>query len=145
MGKIDSFFGEYRWLSNYWLCVIVYQGVTYKSVEHAYQSLKVDDPVLANKIANSSTPNQAKKLAQAPVQRRPNWEQTKVSVMKDLLRIKFSDPVLRAKLLATGDAELVEGNTWGDTFWGVCRGIGQNHLGKLLMEVRAEIVAEGKK
>ncbi len=49
---------------------------------------------------------------------------------------------LREKLLATGDRKLVEGNTWGDTFWGVCRGNGKNHLGKILMKIRAELQAE---
>jgi predicted NAD-dependent protein-ADP-ribosyltransferase YbiA (DUF1768 family) len=59
--------------------------------------------------------------------------------MRDLLRQKFAHPELRRLLLATGDAELVEGNTWGDRFWGVCAGRGQNHLGRLLMAIRAEI------
>lgn len=59
--------------------------------------------------------------------------------MLDLQRQKYTVPYLREKLLATGDAELVEGNTWGDRFWGVCNGVGQNWLGRLLMQVRDEI------
>jgi predicted NAD-dependent protein-ADP-ribosyltransferase YbiA (DUF1768 family) len=58
--------------------------------------------------------------------------------MLHLLQQKFSDPVLKEKLLATGGAVLVEGNTWGDTFWGVYKRNGMNHLGRLLMKVRAE-------
>jgi len=59
--------------------------------------------------------------------------------MKSCLQEKFSDPLLRKKLLATGNATLIEGNTWGDTYWGVCKGKGQNKLGKLLMELRSEL------
>ena len=56
--------------------------------------------------------------------------------MRDALIQKFSDKKLQKKLIDTGDAELIEGNWWGDKFWGVCEGEGENHLGKLLMEVR---------
>ncbi len=62
--------------------------------------------------------------------------------MLDLLRIKFTIPTLRERLLATGDQTLIEGNTWGDTYWGVCRGVGLNNLGTLLMQVREECRAE---
>lgn len=61
-------------------------------------------------------------------------------VMLQLLRQKFlGDEELRRKLLRTGDAMLVEGNYWGDTYWGVCFGSGKNMLGKLLMQVREEL------
>ena len=63
-------------------------------------------------------------------------------IQEDLLWIKFSIPELRTKLLETDDAELIEGNTWGDTYWGTCSGIGQNHLGKLLMKTRFKIRAQ---
>jgi predicted NAD-dependent protein-ADP-ribosyltransferase YbiA (DUF1768 family) len=57
-----------------------------------------------------------------------------------MVRLKFSThQELRERLLATGEAELIEGNTWNDTFWGVCKGEGQNWLGKILMEVRKEL------
>ena len=71
---------------------------------------------------------------------RTDWEQIKVGVMKDLVLQKFTKhKELKEKLLATGDAYLEETNTWNDIFWGVCKGKGQNHLGKILMEVRKEI------
>lgn len=59
--------------------------------------------------------------------------------MRDLLDLKFADPALAALLLATGDADLVEGNDWGDRFWGVCDGAGANMLGRLLMELRTRL------
>lgn len=67
--------------------------------------------------------------------------------MEDGLRLKFTDPELKSKLLATGDEELVEGNTWHDRTWGrcvcsKCGGQGQNLLGQLLMELREEIKKE---
>lgn len=60
----------------------------------------------------------------------------KLSVMRDLLIQKFTHDDLKALLVATGDARLVEGNSWGDRYWGMCDGTGSNHLGQLLMEVR---------
>lgn len=56
--------------------------------------------------------------------------------MKELIMIKFQNPLLKEKLLNTGDALLIEGNTWRDYYWGECKGKGENHLGKILMEVR---------
>jgi predicted NAD-dependent protein-ADP-ribosyltransferase YbiA (DUF1768 family) len=82
------------------------------------------------------TPALAKKLGGLlPV--RPGWEQNKIDVMRDILRIKFAKPDMWRKLAATGDEELIEGNYWNDIFWGVCKGQGQNNLGKLLMEIRS--------
>jgi predicted NAD-dependent protein-ADP-ribosyltransferase YbiA (DUF1768 family) len=64
--------------------------------------------------------------------------------MEDLVRLKFTThPDLCERLLTTGDAELIEGNSWNDTFWGVCRGKGRNELGKVLMKVRSELAASG--
>ena len=70
---------------------------------------------------------------------RPDWEDVKLSVMEGLLRQKFREEPFKSQLKATGDAQLVEGNYWGDVYWGVCRGQGENHLGKLLMKIRGEI------
>jgi predicted NAD-dependent protein-ADP-ribosyltransferase YbiA (DUF1768 family) len=68
------------------------------------------------------------------------WADRKVGVMRAFLRRKFAPGTdFAARLLATGDAELVEGNNWGDDFWGCCSGSGANHLGRLLMEVRSEL------
>jgi predicted NAD-dependent protein-ADP-ribosyltransferase YbiA (DUF1768 family) len=74
---------------------------------------------------------------------RPDWDDTKINTMLTLLRQKFAlGSELAKKLLDTGNRDLVEGNTWGDTFWGVCKGQGENMLGKLLMQVRAELRGE---
>lgn len=56
--------------------------------------------------------------------------------MKDLVFQKFKNEELKIKLLQTGNEELIEGNTWGDKFWGICNGVGENNLGKILMEIR---------
>ena len=83
---------------------------------------------------------QAKRLGKR-VELRPDWEDVKIDIMRQVLKSKFTqNPELKAKLIATGDAELIEGNNWNDRFWGVCNGKGQNHLGRLLMELRAELV-----
>ena len=59
--------------------------------------------------------------------------------MAALIAQKFDKGELALALKYTGDAELIEGNNWGDTFWGVCNGVGENHLGKLLMARRAQL------
>lgn len=134
---IKEFQGEYRFLSNFWPCRVKYEHVIFPSVEHAYQAAKTLDYEQRIEFM-VLTAGQAKRKG-AQLELRPYWEQIKVKVMGELLRLKFQDPELREKLLATGEEELVEGNAWNDTFWGVCNGVGQNNLGKLLMQVRQEI------
>ena len=86
----------------------------------------------------AQTPGQAKRLGRKCLLRK-DWEEAKDHAMLSVLRAKFANPELKEKLIATGDVELVEGNHWNDTYWGVCNGIGKNMLGKLLMQVREEI------
>lgn len=137
---IDSFRGEYDFLSNFHLWRVEFEGLVYPSVEHAFQAAKSHDPAVRREIRAAGSCGKAKSLGRR-CELRPDWEAVKLGVMERLLHSKFSDPVLREKLLATGDARLEEGNTWNDTFWGVCRGHGKNHLGKLLMRVRQDLRA----
>ena len=144
MSEISSFRGEHLFLSNFFHHSFEYNGMTWVSSEHAYQAAKVDpsDKATILKIAQAQSPGLAKKIGQQ-VPLREGWEDIKVDEMRKILNAKFSDPDLRAKLIATGDAELIEGNTWWDFFWGCVKDedddwAGKNMLGKLLMEIRAE-------
>lgn len=132
---VSAFSGEYRFLSNFWPARIAYEGIEYPSTEHAYQAAKTLDVGYRNFVAGLSTAAQAKRAGKA-AQLRSDWEQVKLQVMEDVLRLKFTDPDLAARLTATRGRELIEGNTWGDRFWGVCGGRGENHLGKLLTKIR---------
>jgi N-glycosidase YbiA len=136
---IERFNGPYRFLSNFYLAEVKYGNYRYSSVEHAYQAAKAVNAKDMVAIANAATPGQAKKLGRT-VERLPNFDAIKLAVMEDCLRYKFQSPYLRYLLVSTAPHELVEGNWWGDTFWGVCRGVGENHLGKLLMKIRDEMV-----
>jgi ribA/ribD-fused uncharacterized protein len=136
--RIESFHGEYRFLSNFWPAIVEMDGIIYPTVEHAYQAAKTFDQSARLKIQALREPGNAKRAGRR-ISLRPDWEAVKLNVMLSLLRSKFAEKSLADKLLATGDYELLEGNEWGDTFWGVCRGIGHNHLGKLLMQVRKEL------
>lgn len=150
---VDDFRGQHRWLSNFHLVKVqlgepFVDGLTYPSTEHAYQAAKSDDPGYRASILACRTPGDAKRLSATPKSRaltRPDWQSHSLQVMLDLLRKKFRYPDLKEKLLATGDALLVEGNVWHDNFWGDCRcggvncGDGKNYLGKHLMRVRAEL------
>lgn len=135
---INSFEGEYAFLSNFYEHPISNGVITFPTNEHYFQAMKTleDDERLA--IARAATPGQAKRMGRS-IKLRPDWESIKLDVMETAVRIKFTDPELAAKLIATGDEELIEGNWWNDTFWGVCNGVGENHLGKILMKVRADI------
>lgn len=135
---IDRFRGDYRFLSNFWLAFVVLDGIEYRSVEHAYQAAKTLDPTWRSSIRGCPTPGDAKRMGRR-VPMRKDWDDVKVDVMLDLLRQKFQHESLRWLLLDTGNEELVEGNDWGDKFWGRCRGEGLNLLGELLMQVRSEI------
>ena len=134
--EIERFQGEYRFLSNFWPARIIHGGIEYPTVEHAYQAAKTDDVKLKQKIARARTPGIAKRLGKR-AKLRSDWDEVKVAVMTGLVAIKFTiNPALRKLLLDTGKARLVEGNDWNDTFWGVCRGVGENHLGCILMDIR---------
>ena len=140
---IDSFRGHWRCLSNFLRRQITVEGLTYDSSEAAYQSFKVDkeDRTLFLEIE----PGAAKKLGRA-LHMRSDWNEVKDDIMKMILRIKFSEPDLKAILLSTGDIPLIEGNTWHDNQWGdchcgrkACDVKGKNMLGEALMEVRKEL------
>ncbi len=138
---ISTFFGPTRWLSNFWPSPIVYREHRFSTVEEAYQWEKCSTAEGKHAVMYSRSPGSAKHVAKS-FPKRWDWDEVKLGVMAELLRLKFMIPDLREKLLATGDEDLIEGNTWGDTYWGVCRGIGQNHLGILLMELRSSLRAE---
>ena len=144
---ISSFSDDYEFLSNFYLLSLHakydtlskdYQPIVVPSLEHAFQAAKATNLEDFETICRAETPGQAKKLGRK-IKLRTDWDDVKLEVMEILLREKFSYPVLKKKLLATGEAVLVEGNTWGDRYWGVCEGVGENHLGRLLMKLRAEL------
>jgi ribA/ribD-fused uncharacterized protein len=136
---IDSFSGEYYFLSNFYPWPIHYEGLTYPSVEHAYQAHKSTDVEVHKRFTDKNmTAAQAKRLGRE-LTLTFDWEDRKLPLMEDLLKIKFSGSFMAHTLLNTKDAELVEGNWWNDTYWGVCKGVGHNHLGRLLMKVRSEL------
>jgi len=139
--KIDSFRGDFGFLSNFYESSIWYENERYASVEHAYQAAKSSDPETKKMIREAKTPGIAKRLGKS-CQLAPDWESRSEKIMRDLIKLKFENPLLRAMLLATEDAELIERNTWNDTRWGVCRGVGQNLLGKILMDEREALRKE---
>ena len=143
MEKIDSFSGEHRFLSNFWYHPIRMGGKLYPTNEHAFQAAKTLSPLQREMIQLAESPGMAKLLGRT-VNLRDDWEEIKLDVMYQINLHKFANGTLRDKLVATGDAELIEGNHWGDKFWGVCDGEGQNHLGKILMAVREEAKWWGK-
>jgi ribA/ribD-fused uncharacterized protein len=143
---ITRFADGYLFLSNFFPSPVAYpdsgpEAVIYPTLEHAFQAAKTDDLATRARIRTASSPGRAKRIGQS-VSLRPDWERDRPAVMRALLWAKFSAEPLRTRLLATGEARLVEGNTWHDQTWGQCQCVahvgqpGRNLLGRLLMEVR---------
>lgn len=141
-GPILCFMGVNRFLSNFWPCNIVFEGESYRSVEAAYVASKTTDPEIRAQVRRLQTSGDCKKYGKM-IKLRPDFENIKMDVMKYLVSYKFSskNPELMQRLIDTGDRELIEGNDWGDVYWGVCNGVGENRLGRILMDVREELKA----
>lgn len=137
---IKEFQGEFRWLSNFAPVNVIYDGVKYRSVEHAYMAAKSVDVGWREFCKNTYKAGDVKK-ASRNIELREDWEQIKVDVMRELLEQKFNTEPYKAMLLETCDEHIQEGNMWNDKFWGVClkTGKGSNTLGKLIMEIRSKI------
>ncbi|MFX0064680.1 MAG: NADAR family protein [Candidatus Hermodarchaeota archaeon] len=144
--KISRFRGQYSFLSNFFPSSIEIDGVVYSTVEHYYQAMKTQDKAERERIISATSPKQAKSYGRQCTLR-SDWDSIRLEVMERALRVKFQDKELRKKLLATEDKILEEGNTWGDTFWGVNSKTekGKNHLGKLLMKIREDLKKRRKK
>lgn len=138
---ICEFNKEHFFLSNFFPCKIVYDGETYPSTENAYQAAKcpINERFAEWEKFQTCSAAQSKKLGRT-LSKRADWDTYKFRVMEDVLRLKFEYKTLQDLLYNTRPYELIEGNTWGDTCWGVCNGVGTNHLGKLLMKIRTEII-----
>lgn len=138
METISEFNGVYRFLSNFWVSDVEYEGKTYPTVEHAFQAAKTLNNDEREKIRVVKSPAEAKKMGRA-VSLRADWEDVKLKIMTKLIEQKFSKEPLRTMLVATGNKKLIEGNWWGDREYGVYNGEGKNHLGKILMKTRTKI------
>lgn len=134
--NIKGFFYEYRWLSNYHDCDIFWMGLHFKNTEAAYQASKCYE--LSNaKLFQTMSGLEAKKHSKTFVARR-YWDEMRYNIMAQLIFQKFLvHKDLRELLLATDEKYIEETNYWNDTYWGVCNGIGENNLGKLIMNTRA--------
>lgn len=145
---IDKFEGQYAFLSNFYESPIEVwispdTRLIAPTAEHVFQYLKTPSEEEGIEILMAETPGQAKRLGRK-CHLRKDWEEVKDHAMVSVLRAKFRDPELKAKLLATDNEILVEGNTWHDNYWGMCSCAecnenGKNRLGMLLMQVREEL------
>ena len=132
---INAFRNEYFFLSNFYEVLVEYNGIKYNNSEAAFQAQKCRTEEERERFAGLN-PSEAKKLGRE-VSLRSDWENIKITVMRDIVRAKFDqNPDLAGQLIATGDEYLEEGNTWGDRIWGTVNGKGANNLGIILMEER---------
>lgn len=134
---IEELTGKYRFLSNFFSCFVTYDGVEYPSVENAYQAAKCKNKEDRSFFLTCKA-SEAKRRGRV-IQMRSDWDAVKLEVMENLIRQKFLTEPLKSKLQSTVPDEIQEGNWWGDFYWGTVNGVGENHLGKILMKVRDEI------
>lgn len=137
---IKEFKNQYFFLSNFYECPVYYNKLVFCNAEAAFQAQKVIDEKEQYKFINLNA-SQARKLGKTIVLRE-DWEEVKDNIMYEIVKRKFTvNKELQQKLIGTKDEELVEGNWWHDTYWGVDSktGIGKNKLGKILMKVREEV------
>jgi hypothetical protein len=136
---IDSFRGPYAFLSNFYH----FDCSRRSTVEHYYQAAKATTKLDEDWILSAPTPVIAKSRGRQ-IKLCDGWEEKRDTVMLTFVRLKFrSNTALARLLIDTYPSRLVEGNHWGDTYWGVCRGVGKNRLGEILMRVRAELLLDG--
>ena len=136
--NIKGFFGDYRYLSNFEVCDVYFDGHLYGSTEAAYMAGKTLDPEIRAQFQKSTgiEPKDARKLGRS-ISLRPDWDDVRYDHMAAVVFDKFQrNKELRSKLLSTGDKYIEETNHWKDVYWGVCDGIGESNLGKILMATR---------
>jgi len=134
---IDKFDGEFDFLSNFFELShpVIFNGIKFFTVENAFQAAKTLDKEIQLKFVDL-TPGQAKRFGRKVLLRK-DWEKVKEEIMFDLIFQKFSkSSTLKNLLIQTFPEELIEGNYWHDTFWGICEGVGENKLGNILMDIR---------
>ncbi|AHX01037.1 hypothetical protein HL13_gp77 [Dinoroseobacter phage DFL12phi1] len=140
---IMGFRDEYRWLSNFYHAPITVTGFEYDNTEAAYQAAKTIN-IQHREQFKHLTGAQAKKQGRNVILRH-DWDFVKLEIMELVLRAKFmTHPDLAQKLKDTGSRDIIEFNTWGDTYWGQIKDskgklVGDNILGKLLMNIRSDI------
>jgi N-glycosidase YbiA len=151
----------FPFFSNFYPAPFTIDGELWATAEHYYQSHISLDPDYRAAIRAATHPGQAKRLSLDPRKARktrrqswffgrrdkirPDWDAVKLGIMRTALAAKFGqNPELAARLVATGDAELIEDSA-SDAFWGLGRdGTGENRLGRELMELRAVLRNAGR-
>lgn len=131
---------EFYVFSNFSSFQLEWKGYLWPTSEHAYHSEKFSDPQILNGLKNACSAHDAMKLAYANKDKyRSDWDDVKLKIMKDILRAKTEQhSYVKKKLLESSDKELVE-DSWRDSYWGWGPNKdGENHLGKLWMEIREE-------
>ena len=138
---IDNFRGAYFFLSNFYMKPVYYKDHWYKSSEHAFAAQKAINGKDRQYVADANTPADTKHRGR-DITCRSDWDDVKIDEMGMIVYQKFAqNEDLKELLCRTGDAVLIEGNWWKDSFWGMVKDSqgnwqGENYLGRILMAVR---------
>ena len=128
--------------SNFSPHTVEYKGVNYMTSEHAFHAAKFADQKIIDEIIAARSPVEAFQLGKKyKAVRRSDWNEIKIGVMREILAAKLAQHTeVREALLATEDEEIIEDSPV-DAFWGNAPdGTGQNHVGKIWMQLRSELI-----
>jgi|SRR5690606_19140989 len=131
--------GNVDWMRNDYVSDVSIDGITYPSVEHAFQASKFHDRDVREDIAEAEDVKAARRIGRGRGDIRPDWDNVKTKIMELLIRQKFTqDSELASRLAKTGTSEIIMSGY--DDFWGTGRdGSGQNYLGQIMSNVRSEV------
>lgn len=148
MEKIIEFKGKYCWLSNFFLDeklkIYCTNGILYHSVECAYQASRTNSNGVRKRISEMTSLEAYLFGKRGLIENKKNFNDDKMIIMLNLLEQKFRQEPFKSKLLKTEDKEIIYENEYGDSFWGTCRGVGENILGKTIMNIRKHLKEEMK-
>ena len=133
---INGFTKEYAFLSMFFDKQIVFNDLTYKNAEAAYQAQKTDNEAMRKKFTRLLPTEAIRRAEKLPL--RDDWDSIKDEVLYQINKTKFSDAALRQKLIETRQEELINAINYTDER-GVFNGKGENKLGKVLMKIREEL------
>lgn len=138
-----------NFLSNFSPSPIELDGIVYPTAQHAFLAARTDNPAQRERLSQVKSPFRAK-IAASRFPVRADWPQVELTVLEQVMRLKFRDPTLRQKLASTGDALILLLNDWGDNYDGVCldkdsdHWWGENRVGLILMAIRDEAQVEAE-
>jgi hypothetical protein len=132
-----KFRGEYAFLSNMTSSRVTVDDKEYPTIEHAFQASKTTNKEEREQVRRAETPIEAKRIGRK-ITLRKDWHEVKDQIMYELCKQKFNKEPFKSMLIKVTEP-IIEENTWGDRYWGICNGTGLNKLGCIISKIKEEL------